>query len=286
MAPPPPLTTDRWPRQGRIEVYSDSSSASSQVSSDSSAPDEETDYTMTRRIGQWRNGISQGEEQFYYSVLVENALAMATQSFETNRRQGTIFLKEWSRRDKITPWRGPVVILDQMADDFGRYKDLAGPETGRCFRLKCDAISETLLDVSSLIRQNQDINKVTAYFLNLLRLCIGRMTLCGYDRSDEFAERMAMECEYWHEDVEAGCKWDYENHRAFHLKSFLAFMLRQKFVSCLSSTYRNLNLRIGELSNRRNICSHAGLVCFLLVLFIGRRSRMVQNFFKAHAAGF
>lgn len=122
---------------------------------------------------------------------------MESQTFEENRAQCMDYLRLWGRlHPNFHPWQGVIMLLGQMASDFDRYKSMIGDHTGRCFRYKCNEIIRALEQIASEIRQDRGIENRTEWKMDMLYRCIGKLTLRGYDHSDDYAtQRSIRNCE-------------------------------------------------------------------------------------------
>lgn len=125
--------------------------------------------------------------------LIEVSIAMESQTFERNRAQAIVLLRLWGRLRKVAyPWEGVVIVLDQMAAEFERYKEEVDEQTGRCFKLKCDAISKALYEVACEVRKDRKIKHRSEWKMDMIYRCIGRLTLRGYDDSDDDATQRSI----------------------------------------------------------------------------------------------
>lgn len=125
--------------------------------------------------------------------LIEAAIAMQSQTFEENRAQCMDYLRLWGRlRPNFHSWESVVILLDQMAFDFNRYKYMIGDHRGRCFQYKCDGIIHALEQIASEIREDKKIRHRTEWKMDMLYRCIGRLTMRGYDHSDDSATQRSI----------------------------------------------------------------------------------------------
>jgi hypothetical protein len=128
--------------------------------------------------------------------LIEATMAMESQPFEINRAQAISYLRQWGRLRIVEfTWEGVVIIRNQIASDYLRYKEMVGNDTGRCFHLKCDAIRKALNKVASEIRRDRKIKPRSEWKMDMLYRCIGKLTLHGHDHSDdETTQRSIRNC--------------------------------------------------------------------------------------------
>lgn len=127
---------------------------------------------------------------------IEATIAMESQTFEINRTQTIDYLRQWRRLCRVDyNWEGVVIILNQISSDYLRYKEMVGDGTGRCFPLKCDAIRKALNEIASEVRKDKKIKQRCEWKMDMLYRCIGKLTLHGYnDSEDEATWRSIRNC--------------------------------------------------------------------------------------------
>jgi hypothetical protein len=127
---------------------------------------------------------------------IEATIAMESQAFEMNRVQTIDYLRKWGRLRRVDyNWEGVVIILNKISSDYLRYKEMVDDGTGRCFHLKCDAIRKALDEVASEVRKDKKIRQRSEWKMDMIYRCIGKLTLHGYDHSeDENTRRSIRNC--------------------------------------------------------------------------------------------
>lgn len=87
--------------------------------------------------------------------------------------------------------------LASITDDFkDELIDIQDPwniaNLGRCFRMGIDLIVQTLNELIEFMSQNprRPSASYAGHVLDLLAFRVGRLTLCGYNGEDEYADQM------------------------------------------------------------------------------------------------
>lgn len=115
---------------------------------------------------------------------------MDAAQFEAIRADLVAKLKTWSEGSPDLTAAEIAEAFEYMAPDFDHFKALVTDTTGRCFQQKCDIIKNTLLEVVQKLKGQGNISIETKQVMDVLARAIGRLTLHGYNLTDEYAVEM------------------------------------------------------------------------------------------------